>query len=325
VSYHPPAPKKDQRLPLDIGLAVGGLAVLILAADRLVVSATRLARFFGVSTVLIGAVIVGFGTSIPEFVVTIIAGLKGEIDLAMSNVVGSNTANLTLVLGGAALVATLVARQSVVRREGYLMMAAVAALAVVLWDGTVTRLGGVVLVGLLIVALSLLVLWSRPAAVASGERGVPDRAVPHGRKLWAELSIAVVALAATLIAAQFLVDGVIGVGERLGWSAAFLGMITGVGTSLPELAAGLASSRKRESDLTIGNVLGSNIFNSLGVAGVAAILAPGSLASLSTAMLVVMVGVAVIAGVFAVTGQRIVRWEGLALLLAFGVYAVVVI
>ena len=307
---------------VDIGLALAGLVVLILAADRLVVSATRLARVIGVSTILIGAVVVGFGTSVPEFVVTIIAGLRGELDLAMSNVVSSNTANVTLVLGAAAVVAILAARQSVVRREGYLMMAAVVALAFVLFDGEVTRLGGLVLVVLLFVALVVLVRWSRSATPPTRDDNGSE--VPHGRKVWAELSLAVLALAATIVAAQFLVDGVLGIGERLGWSAVFLGLITGVGTSLPELAAALASARKRESDLTLGNVLGSNIFNSLGVAGVAAVLAPGMLMDLSAAMLIVMVAAAFVAGVFAVSAQRIVRWEGLVLLLAFVVYAVVV-
>ena len=132
-----------------------------------------------------------------------------------------------------------------------------------------------------------------------------------------EIVIGITALAVTLVAADFLLDGVVGIGERLGLSTVVLGLITGVGTSLPELAAAVAGARHGHSDLVIGNVVGSNVFNSLGVAGLAAVVGPGSVAGISTAMMAIMIFAALVAGLFAYTGRTITRVEGLLLLLGF--------
>lgn len=307
---------------LDILFSIGGLVVLIVAADRLVVAATRLSASFGVSAVLIGAVVVGFGTSVPEFVVSALASARGEIDISMGNVVASNTSNVTLVLGAAAVIAALVAREAVVRREGALMIASVTVLAVVLWDGELARWEALFLVAGLIAALWFLIQWSRGDTEDGGTGEGRVERPPVGRAfVWREALNALVALVATIAAAQVLLSGILGIGDRLGWSAVFLGLITGVGTSLPELAAGIAAARKRESDLILGNVLGSNIFNSLGVAGVAGLIAPGVLTELTAPLLVVMLAACGVAGLFSFTGERIIRWEGLALLAGFATYS----
>ena len=329
----------------DILRAVAGLAVLIFAADRLVRSAIRVSRAFGLSTVLIGAVVVGFGTSIPEFVVSILASAEGELELAISNVVSSNTANVTLVLGAAALVTPLAARRRIVRREGALMFAAVVALAATLANRYLGMVEGFILGALLIGAIALMVRWSSedPYALigqiddgdtkaASSDRGEPEEdeedeqeesaLEPWRRSIGKEILIGIAALAVTLIAADSLLDGVVGVGERLGWSAVVLGLVTGVGTSLPELAAGIAGARHRHPDLVIGNVVGSNVFNSLGVAGLAAIIGPGSVAGITTALIFIMVVAAFVAGAFAFTGRRISRIEGGVLLAAFVLYVI---
>lgn len=310
-------------MALDILFSIGGLVVLIVAADRLVVAATRLSAAFGVSAILIGAVVVGFGTSVPEFVVSAIASARGEIDISMGNVVASNTSNVTLVLGAGAVIAALVARESVVRREGVLMIAAVTLLAVVLWDGQLSRWEAAVLTAALGGALWFLIRWSRSEREEGGRLEAEMGRRPVGRSLvWREALNALVALVATIAAAQVLLTGLLGVGERLNWSAVFLGLITGVGTSLPELAAAVAAARKRESELILGNVLGSNIFNSLGVAGIAGLIAPGSLTELTVPLLVVMLAACGIAGLFSFTGERIVRWEGAALLAGFAAYSI---
>ena len=321
----------------DILRMVVGLAVLIYAADRLVRSAIRISRAFGVSAVLIGAVVVGFGTSLPEFVVSALAAIEGRLELAISNVVASNTANVTLVLGAAALAGPLAARRRIVRREGALMFAAVIALTATLADGALSMVEGFILTVLLVGAIAMMVRWSKEAPeipeVASDdddpafERADPadardaadgSRELARWRRIVGrEMVIGIIALAVTLIAADFLLDGVVGIGVRLGLSTVVLGLITGVGTSLPELAAALAGARQRHSDLVIGNVVGSNVFNSLGVAGLAAILGPGSVAGIPTAALVVMVAAAFIAGVFAFTGRTITRIEGVVLLIGF--------
>jgi cation:H+ antiporter len=303
-------------LPASIGLVALGLVLLILASDRLVVSAVRVSRALGLSAVLIGAVVVGLGTSIPELLVSALASGDGELDVAMSNVVGSNVANVTLVLGVAALLSPVVAHWRILRREGMLMLIAVAVLATVLFDEQVGRTEGLGLLLGLFVALTLLAVWSRGgnAALAGEETEAA------GGSVFREFVVGIGALAVTVFGANLLLDGALDIGERMGLSDTFLGLLLGVGTSLPELATAAAAARRRESDLIVGNVLGSNIFNSLAVAGTAGIVGPGMLADLGRAPLVVMVATALVAGVFSRTGSRITRPEGVVLVAVFLVF-----
>ena len=326
-----PQPLWKDALLLDVIKIIVGLVALIYAADRLVKSAVRISRAFGVSVVLIGAVVVGFGTSVPEFVVSAIAALEGELDLAVANVLSSNTANLTLVLGSAALIAPIVARRRIVKREGALMFASVAILTAFLANSWLSAWEGFVLLGLLGVAIWMMVRWSNddPEVVmaqisnaADEDDDAPERRPDWRGSVGREILIGVVAIVVTVIAADSLLDGVVGFGEYFGLSAVFLGLITGVGTSLPELAAAISAARHKEPELVLGNVLGSNIFNSFGVVGLAAILGPGPLTEITVVPLALMVASALIAGVFAFSGQRISRNEGGILLAAFIAYAV---
>lgn len=319
---------------LDIIRLVAGMLALIYAADRVVRSAVTISRAFEVSAVLIGAVVVGFGTSVPEFVVSGLAAVEGELDLAVSNVVSSNTANVTLVLGAAAVVSALATSRHVIRREGLMMLGAVLVLAVVLLEGRLLVIEGFVLIALLAGALYLMVRWAGddPSDVATAvEEFEPDYDIADRdgidadewrRIVGREIIVGVVALIVTVAAAQFMLAGLLGVGEELGLSVVFMGLISGVGTSLPELAAAIAAARQRQSELALGNVLGSNVFNSLGVIGFTAILSPGVLGDVTPIFLAVMVAASVVAGVFAYSGRRIQRLEGLVLLLAFVAYSV---
>lgn len=328
--YHPPPLWKGSLL-LDTIRIIVGLAALIYAADRLVKSAVRISRAFGVSVVLIGAVIVGFGTSVPEFVVSAIAALEGELDLAVANVLSSNTTNLTLVLGSAALLTPIVARRRIVKREGALMLAAVAILTAFLANSWLSAWEGFVLLGLLGVAISLMIRWSNedPEAVmaqisevANEDDDEPERQPAWRTSVGKEILVGVAALIVTVIAADALLDGVVGFGKRFGLSALVLGLITGVGTSLPELAAAVSAARHKEPELVLGNVLGSNIFNSLGVIGLAAVLGPGPLTEITVVPIALMAASALTAGVFSLSRQRISRNEGAILLAAFVAYAV---
>jgi cation:H+ antiporter len=307
-------------LAIDILRVVAGLVILIVAADRLVLSAVRIAKVFNVSVVVIGAVIVGFGTSVPEFVVSAIAASKDETGLAMSNIVASNTANLTLVLGTAALLAALVTKKAIVRREGLLMLVSVAAFALVLADGQVSVAEGALLVFGLLGAVWLLIFWSKNGGNDQAKEIEEIASDPD--RVWTEILYGLVALVVTVVAAQQLLLGVVSIGEMLGLSVVAMGLITGVGTSLPELSAALAGARRGVPDLVLGNVLGSNIFNSLGVAGIAAILGPGVVEGVPPILLGIMLLSAVFAGAFAYTSQRISRTEGVILLGMFTAYVV---
>jgi cation:H+ antiporter len=303
---------------LDIIRLVVGLVILIVAADRLVISAVRIAKVLNISVVIIGAVIVGFGTSVPEFVVSGLAAAQGNVSLAMSNVVASNTANIGLVLGLSALLATVATQRSIIRREGLLMLVAVIALAAVLVGGMVNRFEGILLIGGMVVAIVLLVRWARQDPEPGEDIDEVDEI--EASRVWQEALYGILALVATVVAGQQLLLGVEGIGTELGFSVVFMGMITGVGTSLPELSAALAGARRGHSDLVLGNVLGSNIFNSLGVAGLAAVIGPGAVTGVSGVLLGLMVAAGAFAGVFAYTRQVITRSEGFALVMLFVVY-----
>ncbi|MGI9528198.1 MAG: sodium:calcium antiporter [Acidimicrobiia bacterium] len=305
-------------MALDILRLVAGLVILIVAADRLVISAVRIAKILDVSVVIIGAVIVGFGTSVPEFVVSGLAASAGNLDLGMSNIVASNTANITLVLGVAALIAVVVTSRVMMRREGLLMLTAVGALSIVLVDQLVSRWEGLLLAIGMVVALVLLIQWARSEPDAIDEEVDEIEAEPG--RLWIEVIYGTLALIATVVAGQQLLLGVENVGTELGFSVLLMGLITGVGTSLPELSAAIAGARRKHTDLVVGNVLGSNIFNSLGVAGFAALLGPGSVEAVTPLLLVLMLAGASIAGLFAFTRQVITRTEGFLLVAVFAMF-----
>lgn len=305
-------------MALDILRLTAGLIILIVAADRLVISAVRIAKILDVSVVIIGAVIVGFGTSVPEFVVSGLAASAGNLDLAMSNVVASNTSNITLVLGVAALIATVGTSRRMMRREGLAMFLSMILLSIVLVDGTMSRWEGVVLSSAMIAVIVLLIRWSREEPEDVDEE-VADVEADRSR-LSVEVIYGLLALAATVIAGQQLLIGVENLGTELGFSVLVMGLITGVGTSLPELSAAVAGARRRHTDLVVGNVLGSNIFNSLGVAGFAALIGPGSVAEVTALLLVLMLAAAAFAGFFAYSRRVITRTEGFVLVLLFAFY-----
>jgi cation:H+ antiporter len=306
---------------LSLLLVAGGLVILIVASDRLVVSAVRVSAAFGISAVLIGAIVVGLGTSLPELLVSSIAAGDGELDVAMANVVGSNVANVTLVVGAAALMLPLVASVKVLRRQGVLMFFSLIALTVLLADGVVSRFGGVVLLIGLVIALALLVIWSKTDP-SDDEADEISGMVERDGNTWREVLVGTLALVATVGGARVLLEGALDIAEDLQWSAVFVGVLLGIGTSLPELATAMAAARRRQADLVIGNVLGSNIFNSLAVAGFASVVGPATLDQLDLFQLGVMLGVALFTGIAMRLGGRISRTNGVILLVVFVAFTV---
>ena len=306
-----------------IGQVVGGLILLTFAADRLVLAAARLSRRSGLSPVLIGAVVVGLGTSLPEMLVSGLAAAEPDgMDLALGNIVGSNIANIALVLGLSVILSPIVGQGAILKREGGLMMLGMAALGVLSWDGVLSLGDGVLLGGGLLVALTLLVVWSQRhgAAIDLEEIGRDEDIRPGVEALFG-----VGSLGLTLLGAQLLVTGAEEVAAGLGVSEAVIGLtLVAVGTSLPELATALAAARRGENDLVLGNVLGSNLFNALGVGGVAGIVGNGALQADFRPSLLAMLGVAVLAGVLAAIGNKLDRWQGAVLLACYPVVLVMI-
>jgi cation:H+ antiporter len=303
---------------VDILFILAGFVLLSFAADRLVVAAARLAAKFGLSTVLIGAVVVGLGTSLPEMLVSGLAAARpGGIDFALGNIVGSNVANLALVLGVSALISPIARQPRTITREGGLMLLGSVLLAGLAFNNTLNRTEGAILAVGLVGALALIVHWSRTGAVADLdlEEEVHETSdINTGR----EAFLAIVSLSLTLVGADLLVRGARAVAETVGISDAVISLtLVAIGTSLPELATAIAAARRNENDLVLGNVLGSNIFNALGVGGVAGIVGNASTAASFQRPLIVMLAVTVLTGVLALTTKALGRREGAILLITY--------
>jgi cation:H+ antiporter len=278
------------------------------------------------SPILIGALVVGMGTSAPEFLVSVVAAAGGGLDLAVGNIIGSNVANLSLVLGATAMVAPIAGQIRTLQREGLLMMVAVGLFAGLAWNGSLTETDGIILLVGMVVAAGVLIRWARQDSGNAGtmSAGIDDLTHDLGRpNARFELIVGVVALVATLGGAELLVRGARIVAEELELSEGFVGLsLVALGTSLPELATALAAARRREHDLVIGNLVGSNLFNSLAVAGGAGVLGGGALVSGFSTGLVFMLGMAAFAGILTATGNRLVRWEGFALLAVYAAFII---
>jgi cation:H+ antiporter len=305
--------------------AIAGLVLLIWGADRFVHGAAATARNLGVTPLLIGLTIVAFATSAPEILVSIDAALRNTPGLAIGNAIGSNIANIGLVLGCVALIRPIELRSATLRREMPALLA-VSLLTVSLFlDTFLSRVDGfVLLTGLIIVMIWLARLGLRSAPTdpikADYEAEIPSDVSMRMAIFWLALG-----LGTMLVGAHLLVDGAIGLAVLLGVSEVVIGiLLVALGTSLPELAVSLVSAMKGEYGLAIGNIVGSNIFNLLAVIGIAAAITPAALAP-SVLSLHIFVMVAFTLVLFAMTydydgKSELSRIEGAALLAAFIAY-----
>lgn len=298
---------------IDLILLVAGVLVLVAAADRMVLATAALARHWGISAVIVGALIIGFGSSLPEMLVSVLAlDQPNGLDLAVGNAVGSNIANIALVLGVSVTFYPLRGQARIIKREGALMLAAMVLATAVLWDLSLSFAEALVLLAGLVIAALLILRWSVQEGATMDEESRNGRSV---RRLVVE---AVLSLAAVIAGARAMVLGAEGIALELGLAEGVVGLtILALGTSLPELGTVLASARRGHTDLILGNVLGSNIFNALAVVGIVGTFGGGSLVTDFRADLVVMVTVAAVAGWAAWTGNRLTRIEGFLLALAY--------
>ena len=305
-----------------LALVIGALslAVMVRGADQFVLGSARLAALLRVPPVVIGALVLGFGTSLPELFVSALAARDGARDLAVGNIVGSNAANLTLVLGVAALLTNVQIASRTLRRELPIAAAAVGLFAVMTWGGLDRWRGGVLVVAFL-AALAVLVRGradpsERELSEELGE--FLDGASGRNRALeWVRV---VLGLASTLLGAHLLKEAALAVATEVGLSEGFVGLtLVAVGTSLPELVTAIAGARQGEDELVVGDLLGSNVFNSLAIGGVAHLVGPGPLAEpdLAHLAMVVMLGTTALCWFFMGRRLEIGRWEAAGLL---GVY-----
>lgn len=305
---------------------VVGLALLVWSADRFVDGASSTATHFSVPPLLVGMVIVGFGTSAPEMVVSSLAAAQGNPHLALGNAWGSNIVNIAVILGVTALVAPILVRSIILRKELPVLMAVTLLAGFLVWDRDLSRLDAWILLGV----FAALMTWS----IFEGMRGSGDalatetqtEMAAHAMPLSRSLMWVVLGLGFLVGSSQLLVWGAVQVAQSLGVSDLIIGLtVLAIGTSLPELASCVAAARKGEHDIALGNVLGSNLFNSLAVVGIAGAIAPMDIdaAVLSRdfpVMLALTVLLFVMCWGFRGRQGRVNRVEGSLLLLAYAGY-----
>ncbi len=309
---------------MDVFFVIVGLTILLISSEATLRGAIGLARMLDVSPAMIGLAVVGFGTSLPELVVCVDAALSGKPDFAVGNVIGSNISNTLLILGAGAMILPLVCNPEAVRRDGTMMVIATGiACALGLTGGTVAWQGV-----LMLLALVGFLTWSYFA----DRRNHSPAAELHEREA-EDLPIAPVGGARTLIyviaglaglagGATLLVDGAEGIARAAGVPDYIIGLtILAIGTSLPELFASIMAALRGHSDIAIANVLGSNMFNILGILGVTSLIAPLPFApEIQSIDLWVMAGSTVVLIPILITGWRIARAEGALLLAAYAGY-----
>lgn len=307
-----------------------GLIVLVWSADLFVDGAASTAGYLGMPPLLIGMVVVGFGTSAPEMLVSALASFQGNPGIALGNAYGSNITNIALILGITALICPIVVSSSILRKELPMLSIVTGLAAWQLWDGEISRLDGLIL----LLVFALVMVWSviqgirnkSDVLAAELNEGGEDQAFPVGRSV---LRL-IVGLALLIASSRALVWGAVEIAQSFGVSDLIIGLtIVAVGTSLPELASSIAAARKGRHEIALGNVLGSNLFNTLAVVGIAGVIHPMSvgpevlsrdvavMGSLTLSLFVMGYG-------FGSVG-RINRLEGIVLLLCYVGYTVYLI
>jgi len=301
----------------------GGLLLLVAGGDGFVRGSVAIARRLGLSPLLIGLTLVGFGTSTPELLTSLQAALAGSPGIAVGNVVGSNTANILLILGLAALIQPLRTDPAAFKRDGSVVLfAALACLGVVML-GSIGRLSGVALLVALLAYVGYTYRQESRVHDASAAMHAAEGALePRPHRMWLALLLAAGGLLATLLGAALLVDGAIAMAAVAGISETVVGLtIVAVGTSLPELTVSIVAALRRQADVAFGNIVGSNIYNVFGILGLTALVTPIAVPPQIIAFDIwVMLGATAVLLAFAVTGWRVNRQEGAVLVGAYGLY-----
>ncbi|MBK9387549.1 MAG: calcium/sodium antiporter [Planctomycetes bacterium] len=310
---------------------LAGFALLTVGGDALVRGSSSIAARFGISPLVVGLTLVALGTSAPEIATSVAAALSGRGDIALGNVVGSNLFNILFILGGTALITPLAVQQKLIVIDVPLM----AAVSLVAWflaqDGTIDRAEGLFLCAGLVAYLILCVATAKREPRAVQQQYAAEYAAPVARQppLARELLLIAAGLAVLVLGSRWLVDGASALAAALGASELVIGLtIVAAGTSLPEVATSVIAALKGERDIAVGNVIGSNLFNLLGVLGIASVVAPSGVPVAPAALhfdLPVMVFSAIVCVPICYIGSRVSRGEGALLLGMYVAYLAVLL
>ncbi|MBW8371027.1 MAG: calcium/sodium antiporter [Thiobacillus sp.] len=310
---------------MQAAMFVLGLAALVAGAEALVRGASRLAVAWGISPLVVGLTVVAFGTSAPEMAVSVDAALSGTTGLAIGNVVGSNIANVLLILGVSALVAPLLVAEQIIRQEIPVMIGASLLVVVMALDGNIGRIEAVLLFALVIAYTVFLVVQSRRAKQATTDEFAGEIPTSQWDRHWGvQAALVLGGLALLVLGAEWLVSAAVAFAKVMGVSDLVIGLtVVAVGTSMPEIATSLIAALRGQRDIAVGNVVGSNIFNLLAVLGAAGVVSTGGLGVPDAARnfdLWVMLAVAFACLPILLTGREIARWEGAVFLGYYAAY-----
>ena len=298
----------------DVVLIIAGVAMVLYGADRLTEGASALARRMNVSEIIIGLTIVAAGTSAPELFVSLVSALKGTPDMAIGNVVGSNTMNAMLIVGWAAVVAPMSISRNTVRKDIPFAVAASVLLPLLAIDAAIGRIDGIILLA----GFAAFMYYTLSQAKA-GETAPSDETKMQNP--WLSVFFVVLGLALLVIGSNIFVDSASRVAYALGLSEAVVGLtIVAGGTSLPELATSVVAARKGQSAIAIGNVIGSNVFNILMILGLTATISPMQIQGITHIDLLMMLGSIVMVWLFSRTKYTVERWEGALLAVVYIAY-----
>ncbi|MCS6884060.1 MAG: calcium/sodium antiporter [Acidobacteriota bacterium] len=314
---------------LDYFLLFVGLPILLKSADLLVEGASSLAKRLAVSDLVIGLTVVAFGTSAPELVVTIVAGIKGNSELVLGNIVGSNIANILLILGLAATVYPLTVHRNTVWKEIPLSLLSAVVIALMANDALIDRLPASVVSridgAVLVCFFSIFLYYTYGIAKAGGEVA-EETFIVLG--LFKSAVFIVLGLLGLVLGGEWIVSGAVGIAQKLGMSERLIGLtIIAVGTSLPELAASVMAAFRHKTDIAVGNAIGSNIFNSFWILGVGAVIRPIPFDTSGNLDMLFMIGANVLLFGYLFIGERhrVSRWQGIFSVYLYLVYIVIIV
>ncbi|RPH94120.1 MAG: calcium/sodium antiporter [Calditrichaeota bacterium] len=300
-----------------------GLVLLYFGAEGLVRGSSSLALRLRVSPLVIGLTVVAYGTSMPEMVVSTKTALSHQGGIAIGNVIGSNIFNIAVILGISALISPLKIKAQIVRTDAPIMVAASFLFLLLFRNFRIDRLEGVLLFSLVIIYTVGNFYFARRESKKFDKEFSDTFGMAKYKSFWIELLFILVGLGLLVIGANSLVNGAVGIARHLQVSEAVIGLtIIAAGTSLPELATSLVAAARKEADIAVGNIIGSNLFNILAILGAASLIAPIDGIGISSIDTTVMIGVSILLLPMMRSGFRISRWEGGLLISIYGAYLV---